>query len=244
MSFDGLVNTSVGGSFVCADYELRVTERCLAEDVGTPTDRPFDDLAGHEIIKAFINRRSDSPIDTKQVAPLTSRETVYRLGYGDRHRGATWHDSAQRVVWLMAYAQHEFKDKGDAFPYFKELDAERRLFPTERDYERLFRDRDQRFALAVAAEATILVSAARAAPGEERSAMIGGELGVSVTLVVVETLEELYVAIRMSGLTSENLAIVLAALTGKDSFDEIEDAHEVPNRPLASDELGFRCLLD
>jgi hypothetical protein len=108
---------------------LRVTRRCLDEDLGYGGDRPFDDLAPLEIIKAFLNRRRDRSIDTKVVAPITSHETVYRLAYGDRHRGATWYDSANHVVWLLAYAQHEFEGEGDAFPYFKSLDAAGRLFP-------------------------------------------------------------------------------------------------------------------
>jgi len=146
-SSGGLVNTSIDGSFVCADYELRVTHRCLEEDLGRPCSKPFEELSEHEIITAFVNRRADSPIDTRVVAPLTSRQTVYRLAYGHRHRGATWHDSANRVIWLLAYGQHEFEQQGDAFPYFKDLDARGKLFPSQADYRDLFRDRDRRFAV-------------------------------------------------------------------------------------------------
>lgn len=114
-----LLHVSIGGSFLCQGYELRVTQRCLEEDLAKPTNEPFEELGGHEIITAFVNRRRDKPDNTRQVAPLTSGKTVYRLAYGDRHRGATWYDEAQDVVWLLAYAQHEFRDGPDAFDYFK-----------------------------------------------------------------------------------------------------------------------------
>ena len=237
-----LLHVSVGGSFLCEDYELRITQRCLDEDLAANTTEPFDELAGHEIITAFVKRRRDQPYDTKTVAPLTTGQTVYRLAYGHRHRGATWHDDANGVVWLLAYAHHESGAEGDAFPYFKELDAADRLLPTSDDYELLFRDRDRRFTEVVAAEAAELLAAARAEPGEEHRATIGGQLGMGVVVEVVETLEEVYVAIKMGGLTQENLPILLAALFPEHDPNAIEGARTMPKRELDEDEIGFRAL--
>jgi hypothetical protein len=244
MTSSGLVHTSIDGSYLCQDYELRVTERCLREDLARATDEPFQQLAGHEIVKAFINRRSESPTNTRQVAPLSSGATVYRLGYGHRHRGATWYDEDHGVVWLLAYAQHEFDDEGDAFPYFKSLDAEARLLPTAADYEALFRDRDRRFAAVIGAEAADLLGTARKRPGHEHRAVIGGGLGVGIAIEVVETLEEAYLAVKLAGLTQENLPILLAAFFPAQDFESIHDAQALPTRELEPDELGFRCLLE
>jgi len=240
----GLIHVSIGGSFLCEGYELRVTERCLCDDLACPTAEPFVDLAGHEIITAFVDRRRESPRNTRLVTPLTSGKTVYRLSYGHRHRGATWHDDANRVVWLLGYAEHEFEDRGDAFPYFKNLDADESLLPTVADYEALFLDRDRRFAEVVAHEATALLEAARGALGEEQRAVVGGQLGVGVSVEVVEPLEELYLAVKMAGLTNDNLLILFAALFPGCTYDEIESADKMPGRPLDEDEMGFRCLLD
>ncbi len=242
MPLSGMVNISFGSAYLCADYELRVTHRCLEEDLGGTTTAPFDDLKNHEIIKALIKRRRDTPHDTKLVSPLPGGPPVYRLAYGDRHRGATWFDEDNQVVWLLAYAQHEFKGTGDAFPYFKELHAQERLLPDEADYEALFSDRASRFAGVARHDALQLLEAARAAPGEEQRGLIGGEVGVGVAVEIVETLIETYLAIKVAGLTTETLPILLAAFFPEYDFADIESCTELPSRPLETDEIGFRAL--
>jgi hypothetical protein len=244
MASPGLVDVAVRGSYLCAAYELRITARCLDEDLGSGTEASFEELSGHEIVTAFVNRRKDSPTNTRTVAPLSSGEQVYRLAYGERHRGATWFDEANGVVWLLAYAQHEFEDRGDAFPYFKQLDRDDRLLPTAEDYEALFRDRDLRFTQVVEHEAANLLQAARDAPGTEQRAVIGGQFGVGVAVEVVETLEEVWVAVKTGGLTQEYLAILFAALFPEAEFEDIESVSDFADRELDPDELGFRCLLD
>jgi hypothetical protein len=243
MASPGLVDVAVGGSYLCAGYELRITARCLHEDLRCHEDASFEELSSREIVTAFVNRRKDSPTNTRTVAPLTSGEEVYRLAYGERHRGATWYDKANRVVWLLAYAQHEFEGRGDAFPYFKELDQDDRLLPTAADYEALFRDRDLRFTQVVEHEASDLLEAARTAPGTEQRAVIGGQFGVGVAVEVVETLEEVWVAVKTTGLTQEYLAILFAALFPSAAFEDIETVWELAARELEPDELGFRCLI-
>jgi hypothetical protein len=160
---------------------------------------------------------------------------------GGRH--ATWHDEANDVVWLLAYAQHEFEDRGDAFPFFKELDADGRLWPTEADYQSLFRDRAQRFATVVGAEAADLLAAARAEPGVEQRGVLGDRLGVGVSVEVVETLEEIYLAVQMRGLAPEDWPIVLAAFFPGQAADDIEDAKRMPHRDLEPGEIAVRCLV-
>ena len=203
---------------------------------------PFDDLKKHEIIKALIKRRRETPSDTKLVSPLPGGLDVYRLAYGDRHRGATWFDEDNRVVWLLAYGQHEFEGGGDAFPYFKDLHAGGRLLPDEADYKALFDDRASRFAGVARHDAVHLLQAARADPGTEQRGLIGGEVGVGVAVEVVETLAETYLAIKLHGLNTETLPILLAAFFPKQEFDELESTRELPTRPLDSDEIGFRAL--
>jgi hypothetical protein len=228
----------------CEAYELRVTRRCLEEDLDYYEDAPFEDLAGHEIIKALINRRSDGPTDTREVSPLSSGKRVYRLAYGNRHRGATWFDENEGVVWLLGYAQHEFEDRGDAFSQFKDLDEEGHLLPGPADYEALLRERDARFGASLAVQAEALLAEARRNPGREVVAHLGGAIEVTVAITVVETLGELHVAIQMTGLPTEHFLLVLAALFDGRDMDEIESAEAMPGRDLQPGELGFRILLN
>lgn len=244
MALSGMVNISFGSAYLCADYELRVTRRCLSEDIGTDSPAPFDDLKNHEIIKALVKRRSDSPSDTRKVSPLPGGPEVFRLAYGDRHRGATWFDDDNNVVWLLAYAQHEFEGTGDAFPYFKKLHAQDRLLPDESDYEPLFADRTSRFAGVARHDALHLLEAARASPGIEQRGLVGGEVGVGVAVEIVETLTETYLAIKLHGLTTENLPMLLAAFFPEYSFEDIESAQSLPTRQLHPDEIGFRALAE
>lgn len=134
------------GSYLCENWELRITARCLVEDLGRDASARFEDLLGQDIIKGFVGKRSAVPTDTRRVEPLTSRREVYTLGYGHRHRGATWHDERNGVIWLCAYGRHESGAADEAFPYFKQLDAEGRLLPRREDYESLVEDRNRRFA--------------------------------------------------------------------------------------------------
>jgi hypothetical protein len=94
------------GSFLCEEWELRLTRRCLEEHLGRSPDTNFGDLVGVEIIKAFIARRRERHDNTREVAPLTSGKTVWRLSRGHDHRGATWYDPDDKVVWLLAYGLH------------------------------------------------------------------------------------------------------------------------------------------
>lgn len=235
---------SAGTAHPCEAYDLRITRRCLEDDLEYFGEVPFKDLARHEIIKALVKRRSDGPADTREITPLSCGKRVYRLAYGDRHRGATWYDEQHGVVWLLAYARHEFEDRGDAFPYFKELDAEGQLLPRPADYEALLRERDGRLQSEIDTDAKLILDEARENPGREVVGMLGGAVEVTVTVMVVESLGELYVAVQMEGLAKEHFVIALAALFEGRNFEEIETANELPDRALQPGELAFRALLD
>jgi hypothetical protein len=195
----------------------------------------------HDIIKALVTKRGAKPEDTKQIAPLTCRRTVYRLAYGHRHRGATWHDEANGVVWLLAYAVHESGHPDDAFPYFNALDAAGMLLPSEADYAELFSERAGRFAMTAPDECQALLAAARLEPGREHRTIVGGEVGVGVAVEVAETLEEAWVAVRAPS-SAETLPILMASFFPDIDADDLEWPAEMPHRPLEPDEICFRHL--
>jgi hypothetical protein len=237
-----LLHHAIDGSYICADYELRVTRRCCADDLNCAESDPFVYRASHEIMLAFINRRKDSPINTREVTPLTTGRTVYRLAYGDRHRGATWHDEAHNVVWLLAYAQHEFEGAGDAFPYFKALDAHGRLLPDTADYEDLFHAQAERLAHAVPAECIAVLDDARAAPGTEVTADIAAQVQLACCVETTDGLEEVTIAIKYQGLTTDNLPIILASFFPDATPGQLDNGVDIAGRQLDADEVAYRWL--
>lgn len=237
-------HVSIARAHLCDAYELRITRRCLEDDLDYYGEAPFIDLKRHEIVRALVKRRSDDSTDTRQVTPLSSGKRIYRLAYGDRHRGATWYDERHGVVWLLAYAQHEFEDRGDAFPYFKELDAEGQLLPGPADYELLLRERDQRLSPEIGVDAERLLREAHETPGREVIGMLGGAVEVTVVVTVVDSLCELHVAVQMTDVAKEHFVLALVALFEGRDLEGIETAQAMPERPLRPGELGFRALLD
>lgn len=236
---DALAGHPHRGGYVCAEWELRVTARCAVEDLGAAADATFEDLLSHEIVAGLVKDRQTRTNDTREVSPLTCGKQVWVLARGNDHRGGTWFDEENRVVWLLAYGLHRSDEPDDFFPYCKGLDQEARLLPSEADYERLIRDRDYRFAQAVTIEAPLILQQAREAPGEEHKVMLGGKYGACVAIEVDEEVEVISIAFLIASAPYEYLEVILAAIQPGDW----EDADSLPSRELDMDrEIGF-CLL-
>src|SRR5438874_614878 len=112
---------------------LRVTRRCLVDDLefgASDLDRPLEELAArHQMVRAFVERRSQSPVGQETIQGLTSRIVAYSLHSGE-DRGITWHHVAAGIVWLLAAHFHRSGNADDAYPYFRRLDARGALLPT------------------------------------------------------------------------------------------------------------------
>jgi hypothetical protein len=115
------------------------------------------------------------PTGTETVGPAAGELTVYRIGYGPDHRGATWYDEAERVVWLCAYGLHRSGEDDEAFPHFHELISARTLLPTEADYAALFDDRGRGFTETLDEDAQQLLARARSNPGVEHVGLLRGK---------------------------------------------------------------------
>lgn len=232
------------GSFLCdAGHELRVTQRCITTDFGQIVPQTFEGLIDvYEIVDGFRTKRDVSTSGGKTVGPAAGARTIFHLGRGDDHRGATWFDPGTRVVWLCAYRLHRSGTADDAFPYFKELIASGAIWPRREDYEWLEADRAARFSERLPEAADALLAAARATPNRERRAVIGVS-DVGVVVVVIETLEETYVAIDMRTLAGPGaLPTLLAAFYPERAFQEWVIRTELPNRKLRSPELCWSIL--
>lgn len=243
---ESLVGQAVGGAYICRDWELRVTARCLNEDLNADEATSFEAILGLEIIKAFVKDRSTHATASKQVSPLSSGQEVFRLGYGHDHRGATFYDKDESVVWLVAYGRHRSGAANDFFPYCKLLDREERLLPVQADIARMYRERDRRFIDAVTVEAPVALKAARETDGEYRCT-IGGELGAGIVLEVVQELEatSITVAFKPAGdgaftqITMEQGQVLLQALV----CGNWDLTSRLPSRELEPDEVAFTITL-
>ena len=229
-------------SFVCrAGHELRVTERCVVDDLGRGRDMDFATLLRHEIVKALRNQRHTVVHGTDTVGPAAGDDTFWVLRYSHHHRGATWFDTEENVVWLCAYARHRSGEPFDAFERFPQLIGEGLMRPTASDYEALRDDRAERFAAVVSFEAQDLLAAARAQPGVEERRVIGTTQPVGLVVHVVETLEETYVAVFGDTTGLAQLQLLLAALYPDRELEEWRPEQRLPTRDLNL-ERGEFCL--
>jgi len=181
-------------SYVVGEYELRITARCLQEDLDADITAPFARLMGHDIIKGFFGRRRISPEGGEELTDHRTGQRLFKLGYDHAHRGATWFDQENGVVWLLAYGHHRSGAPDDAYRYMEQLGREGRLLPEADDYEALVDDRVDRAAEVVVAQAQELLAAARRLPGTERRGVLGAEAPVGVLVEVVEWEEEICIA--------------------------------------------------
>jgi len=232
------------GSCLCRSYELRITRRCLTNDLGLEPNTDFSSAISHPIVHAFENQRSTNPAGSKTVGPAAGEDTIYRLAYGDDHRGATWFDETEHVVWLCAYRLHHSGDPEDAFPYFHGLIRSGEIMPTVDDYEALFLDRDRRFVETMSADAQALLERARSNPGIEQVGLIGGEETTGVVVEVVETLEETHVAFALTVADYTRIVLLLAAFYPGATFMEWELVGSLPTRTLRENEMCYRILRD
>jgi hypothetical protein len=233
------------GTLLCEEYELRVTARCLRDDLGERHVERFEMQRAqrHEIVRAFCSKRSESPVGTGSVGPSAGARTLHPLRHGHDHRGATWFDRDERVVWLCACGNHRSGEADDAFQHFAALIQDGLIYPEAEDYERLNDDRAERFAVLAPTELSELRAAAEARAGEEVRAVIGGAEELGIVVIVVETLDELFVICSQAALADPTrVTIILVALCPDRALDDWDFVKEVPTRALRTDEIGFSIV--
>lgn len=229
------------GSLICAQHELRITARCRVDDL----DLGGTDLASaeaHPIVRAFVQRRAEHPTGGKTVGPEAGPRTLYHLGTTHDHRGVTWYDPYERVVWLCGHGRHRSGSSDDAFRHFKTLLKDGALRPTEEDYRQLFEDRAHRFAELLPEDAKQLLDHARSSPGREHRARVGGEDEIGVYVEHLETIEETFVTFDVSRMDLMRPPTLLAALYPTAAFAEWDLASQPPHRPLEAGEVCY-CIL-
>ena len=226
----------VGLSLVLPDRELRVTQRCLIEDLGGRKDSTLEDVSKHPIVRAFLRERRTKTTGTRQVGQLGSGKEIWVLTQAQRHRGGTWFEAQRDIVWLVAAGHHESGSKDDFFPYCRQLDKERRLAPAKDDYAALFLAQKERLAARILIDAPLLRKRARESEGEV-SGQIGGKFGVKVAVEVADEIEEISVAFDLR--TLEDPRSMWAILAALEADGEWVPTDKMPSRPLEHYESAF-----
>ena len=234
-----LAGVDIGGGRICDGWELRITARCLEEDLNADPAGDFSDLS-HNMVKALVRERSSSPTALAEVTGLRSGHTVHKLAHGEDLRGGTWFNDEYDVVWLLAAGWHRNKAADDFYPYCQSLDAARRLFPTKSDYERMLRDRANWFAAAVRVEAPLVLLEARRNPGTEIQHTIGGEFGARIAVEVDDDVE--LIALAFDGNCLTHYQKVVAVLAAIDPGGEWVSTTQLPGRELTAGEIGFELI--
>jgi hypothetical protein len=226
---------------------LRVTKRCLAEDLGLSDDASklsIEELAEKSpVVASFVNKRGQNPDGVERVQPLTSRVVVHTLHAGE-DRGATWYDRKAGTVWLLAARFHRSGQRDDAYPYFKGLDAGGRLLPTREDYEALVEAQTLDFAGRLHKEIPPLREQAIAEPGLIVGAVLGGR--VAVRIVYDEGDAMLTVAISQRLFPGDThvppgyqLAIAAGFLPHTTPPEHLSFAGDLAGEELRDDEIAY-----
>ena len=182
--------------------DLRVTQKAL-EDLELSDDllnRDVEEIVDkHPVLKAFQERRSQSPLGQEAIQLPTSRQVVYSLHSG-RYRGLTWFDEDDNVCWLLGVGFHESGSHADAYLVLKSRDEGGDLLPAEADYLALYRwrrtsgvsDLDDLVSI-VARIGPEVLSAARSAPNTRVNRVIEGEIEIEM---IVEELSDVAAILR------------------------------------------------
>ena len=117
-----------GSYLAIAGCDIRVTSRCLAEDLGRDDASPLEGLAGLPIIRGLCGKHDRDPSFVDTVGPAAGARTLGTLQYGNGHRGAVWLDRPNNGFWLCAHRLHRSGTADDAFPFFMSLLALDQLY--------------------------------------------------------------------------------------------------------------------
>lgn len=229
---------------------LRVTARCLREDLGLDAssyagrDARYY-CAEHEILRVFVTKREGAPAVGEQVKGIEPFGRYISLHHG-RWRGLTVWDPAHDVCWLVAFSEtHAAHEDRDAYNYFMQLGGDK-LLPTADDYELLEEVSTENLIDGLADRSAGIYEEARANPSIEfNETYEGGSALVLIDMMVIDdgTWEEGWIAITFPRDTPLNeytaLDLVSKILPKTIVADTLELSPKFGSRLARHDELVF-----
>lgn len=150
---------------------LRVTSRCLKDDIGIDGRLVYQDARhfenSHPAVTKFVAMRGAAPDAGEPIYGPFPRGLVCSLHVGGARAVTTW-DKRENVCWLLAYNHfHRNGDPDDAYAIFLGLYNSGDLLPTEEDYAAFFADEEDAFFDRMLEAGQKLLERARANPGRE-----------------------------------------------------------------------------
>lgn len=208
------------------------------QDLKLSADSSFEDALTHPIVPAFVEKRKDDPGSGKTVGPAAGNRTLHHLGRGNDHRGATWHDRRNGIIWLCGYGLHRSGESDDAFQIFAELIENDEIRPKPADYGRLARDRVGRLVELGPehGETTVRRAVER---GDVQSVSLADQIPVRVLACVIDDFLEVTIAFPSANLNQDRILFVVRCFAGASS-DMWENTDEFNGKPLSEGELGFK----
>lgn len=177
------------------------------------------------------------------MGPEAGDKSVYRLARGHDHRGATWYDRRNAVVWLCAYKHHRSGAEDDSFKVWPKLIREGKIQPTKADYKRLGHDRVRRLVELGPDQAEAAVKVASEHTGEVQTVNLAAQLEVKLVAHQVDDLLEATVAFSSVGLNHERMMFVVRCFAGA-TEDVWENVDEFDDQPLGEAEVAFKIWRD
>lgn len=207
---------------------LRVTERCLTDDLGLKKDlvesdaRDFAD--SHAAVKKFVAMRGSDPAGGEPTYGDYKRGLICSLHVGSARAVTTWDDVGD-VCWLLAYDEyHRIGEPDDAYAVFNDLHSAGRLMPTAEDYEAILLDTSEDWIERFFEAGIRLLERARAHPGSDEFETWedGGRQVICVDMVVDgdDSAEEGWVGITLPDgvmLNDEQVYELVAGLIPEDA---------------------------
>lgn len=177
------------------ERDVRVTIRCLDEDLGLELpgiDRPISSI-DHPLMTEARRVAPSSPRGQKRILSIR-HPLIYRLRHST-HRGATWLDAHQGILWLLAVAKREQDSDNDAFAVFARLHESGRLLPTPDDQTRIAFEEGAQLIGRIRSELVPALAEARATAGREVQADLAGFLPVRIHASASAGIEEVWMAV-------------------------------------------------
>jgi hypothetical protein len=157
----------------------RPTLRTLRDDlkVSVPWDEPFVDL-DVPLIREVERVAPHSPLGQKRIIGIEDT-MIYRVRTSD-WRGATWLESAEDIIWLVAAGPRRDGDREDFYNHVSALHERKRLLPDDDDRRKWRAEEGLRWVDQLSSDLTLLVNQTRLLAGQEHTGVLCGDIEATV----------------------------------------------------------------
>ena len=181
--------------------QVRVTLRCLQEDLGTPVPEDTVDLGelDHPLLAEARRLAPTAPQGQRRIEAIAPPPLVFRLRHG-QWRGAAWVDQETQptqIFWLVGAALRKAGDRDDAFEHFSRLHVTGTLLPSPDDKVRLRLEAAARTLDRWTADLGKLLKVADRSPEVEHAGVLGDFVSATIYKRVCDGYDEYWLALKV-----------------------------------------------